>query len=487
MPHRSLADFLEQLALDGQLARIGAEVDPELEIAEITRRVAEQDGPALLFEKVRGQSLAVVTNLLGTKQRASRALGLDSLDDLVDRLQSLVERSTPQNWFDRLRMTGEETGLQKYCPKVAKAGSCQQVVRLGRDIDLAALPLVKAWPGESAGAITSGLIVTQGRAAEGASLTWCPLVAIDAQRLAVVDDGCGALAQHQSEFRAAGEKMPLAIVLGGDPAMLLASQLELPREADAFQTVGLSRGAPLEIVKCRTHDLMVPADADLVLEGFWDPQSEPVELPVAAPAGQHYRANGPLAAISLAAITQRAHPIWPALIEGTAGERAVLTHVRERMLLSGVQALAPDVVDLHLPLLGGADRFAVASLTKRRPFHARQVAAALWSQAAVGRAKFLILVDADVDVHDLRQVWSAVGAHVAPERDLFSHDGPASASDHANTLGLLGRHVALDATAKISGECPTPHPDRLVADPQTRDRVTARWAEFKLALGGVSH
>jgi 4-hydroxy-3-polyprenylbenzoate decarboxylase len=482
MPHRCLADFLEQLAADGQLARISAEVDSELEIAEITRRVAKHGGPALLFEHVRGQSVAVVTNLLGTNGRACRALGIDSLDDIGGRIQALIERSTPQNWFDRLRMTGEETGLQKFRAKLVKAGPCQQVVRLGRDIDLAVLPLVKAWPSESAATITAGLIITQDRAAEGAGITWCPLVAVDAQRLAVVNDGSSAFAHHQASYCAAGEKMPLVIVLGGAPAMLLAAQLELPSGADAFQAIGLVRAAPLEIVKCRTHDLLVPSDADLVLEGYWDPQSEPVVLSTAAPGGNHYRAATPLPVIQLAAITHRTHPLWPALIEGEDGERQVLSLIRERTLLSAVRALAPDVVDLHLPLLGGTDRFAVASLKKRHPYHARQVAAALWSLSTVGRAKFLILVDAEIDVHDLQQVWAAAGAHSAPERDLFWHDGPANTADHANTLGLLGRHVAIDATTKIAGECPAPHPAALVASQESRDLVTARWAEYKLDL-----
>lgn len=483
MPQRSLAEFLEQLAHCGQLVRVSTEVDGRLEIAEITRRVAAEQGPALLFERVRGQGMAVVTNLLGTPGRAALALGLESLDQLGPRVEALVREHTPQNWFDRLRMSDAASGAEKFRTKSAKSGACQQVVRLGRDMDLAALPLLTSWPEESAASLSAGLIVSAPPGGGPQSLTHASLADVDSQQLAVIDDGHSTFASHLAAHRAANQKMPLAIILGGDPATLVTAQLELTDEADAFQAIGLVRGAPLDVVKCRTHDLQVPADADVVLEGYWDPHAADAEVHVAAPGGSHYRPRRKAPVVQLSAITHRTHPAWPAIVDGQTGERAVLATIRERALLSIAQSVAPEVVDLHVPPLGGADRFVVVAIEKRRPFHARHVAAALWGARAVGRAKFLIVVDRAIDLRDLGQVWTAVGAQVAPERDLLWFDGPAGGSDDANTLGPLSRHVAIDATRKIAGECPVDTPAVLAASREIIDLVSSRWAEYKLFTG----
>ena len=214
MPYSSLAEFLEELSTRGELTRVGVEVNTALEIAEITRRVAMAGGSALLFDRPAGQATAVVTNLLGTESRACRALGVESLDELSERIESLIDRNTPHNWFERLKMTGDETGANKFRPKSVKSGPCQQVVRLGRDVDLAGLPMTKQWPAESAASITAGLLITPERGTETRGLTTCPLMALDENRLAIIDDGHSSFARHWSVFRAAGEKMPVAVVLG---------------------------------------------------------------------------------------------------------------------------------------------------------------------------------------------------------------------------------------------------------------------------------
>ena len=483
MAYKSLADFLEELAQAGELARVGAEVDPHLEIAEITRRVAATGGPALLFERVRGQSIAVVSNLLGTQCRACRALGIESLDQIAARIESLVEEHTPQNWFDRLKMTADEAGANKFRPKSVKSGVCQQVVHLGRDVNLTTFPLIKSWPGESGSAVTGGTLVTESRDSQTRAATACPLVALDENRLAVVDDGHSGFSRHWSDHRAAGQRMPAAIVLGGDPGGVIAASLELPPSIDAYQATGLLRGKGVDVVKCRTHGLEVPADADLVFEGYLDPEVPAVTIEVAGAGGSHYRVPRPAPVFHVAAITHRARPIFPALVDsGLAGEFGVLVKARERMLLAALGTTAPDVVDLHLPLFGGMHRFAFVAMRKRYPFHARQIAAALWGSEALKFTKFLILVDHDVNVHDAGRVVELVGANVAPERDVFPFDGPAHSSDHSSGPAPLGRHLAIDATAKIAGEQSGAWPELLDAGEEVRRQVTARWAEYKLSV-----
>jgi 4-hydroxy-3-polyprenylbenzoate decarboxylase len=489
MPYRSLGDFLEELAEAGELVRVGAEVDTELEIAEITRRVGV--GPALLFERVRGQSIAVVANLLGSEARASRALEIAALDEIAARIESLVEEHTPQNWFDRLKMSGENGGASKFHARPVKSGACQQVVHLGRDVNLAGFPLLKSWPGETGASITAGMLVTEDRETHTRAASTAVLVALDAQRLAVIDDGHSAFSRHWADYRAAGMKMPAAVVLGGDPAGIVAASLELPAAIDAYQAAGLFRAKPLDVVKCRTHALEVPAEAELVFEGYLDPEvaCEPVQT--GADGGCYYRVRRPAPVFHVTAVTHRSRPIFPALVDGAlAGEAGVLAKARERMLLPAVRGVAPDVVDLHLPALGGRHRYAFVSMRKRYPFHGRQVAAALWGSEALAFTKFLILVNHNVNVHDVRSVLAHVGANVAPERDVFPFAGPAHGSDHAAPSGLTGR-LAIDATDKVAGEqagdWPERHwPERLDAGDEIRRLVTARWAEYQLDLA-VEH
>jgi len=488
MAYKSLADFLEELDSAGELVRVAAEVDPHLEIAEITRRVAASGGPALLFEQVRGRSMAVLTNLLGTRARACRALGIESLDQIAARIESLVAEHTPQNWFDRLKMSGDESGANRFRPRSVKSGVCQQVVHLGRDVNLTSFPLLKSWPRESGPAVTGGMLITESRDTQTRGATACPLMALDENRLAVVDDGHSVFARHWTDHRAAGQRMPAAIVLGGDPGAIISASLELPPSIDAYQAAGLLRGKGLDLVKCRTHGLEVPAEADLVFEGYCDPEVSEVTIEVAGAGGSHYRVPRPAPVFHVAAITHRTRPIFPALVEsGLAGESGVLAGARERMLLTALGTTAPDVVDLHLPLFGGMHRFAFVSMRKRYPFHARQVAAALWGSEALKFTKFLILVDGDVDVHDTARVLALVGANVAPGRDVVPFDGPAHSSDHAGGPQPLGRHLAIDATAKIAGEQSGTWPEPLDAGDEVRRQVTARWAEYQLAIPDSNH
>jgi 4-hydroxy-3-polyprenylbenzoate decarboxylase len=483
MAFKSLPDFLEELAGSGGLVRVAAEVDAHLEIAEITRRVAAERGPAILFERVRGQSLAVVTNLLGTTERACLALGLDSFDGLADRIEAVTLEHTPQNWFDRLKMGSGDRGLDKLRPKPIKTGVCQQVVHLGRDVNLATFPLVRSWPNESGTSITSGLLLTGDVQAQARGTTAAPLVALDDTRLAVVDDGDSAFASHWAEHRAAGQRMPAAVVLGGDPALAVAAHLDLPVSVDVLHLVGLIHGRALDVVKCRTHGIEVPADAELVFEGYFDPSTADETVVIAGAGGGHYRAPTAAPIFHVAAITHRNRAIFPAAIDASLhGEAAILTKARERMLAAFLRSLTPYITDLSLPVAGGPHGFAVVSFRKRFPFHSRQIAAALWGNDALKFTKVLILVDSDVDVHDVARVATQVGANVAPERDVISFDGPAHATDPAGTLGSLARRLAIDATAKLPGEqsggCPAP----LDAGEETRRQVSARWAEYRLSL-----
>jgi len=476
MPYKSLADFLEELAAAGELVRVSAEVDPQLEIAEITRRVAEQGGPALLFDRIRGQSMAVVTNLLGTEARACRALELESLDAMPERIESLLAEHTPQNWFDRLKMSGDSAGADKFRPKSAKTGPVQQVVHLGRDVHLASFPLLKSWAGESGPSLTAGLLVSEALETQQREVTPATLVALDENRLAIAGDGASRFARQWAVYQAAGQRMPVAIAVGGDPAIGIAAHLELPAAVDVLHVAGLLRGKAIETVKCRTHAVEIPAEADLVLEGYLDPETPPAAVQVGGAGGGYFRAISEAPVVHVAAITHRSRPILPAIIDGSSGEASILSRARERMLLPALRAVAPDIVDVHLPSLGGKHRFAFVSIDKRAVFQARQVAAALWGTAAVGQVTFLVIVDSDVDLRDARAVLDRIGTHALPERDVIPFDGPA----REGVTAQLARRLAFDATVKWPDEQGTASLQPLDAGEAIRELVSARWAEYQL-------
>ncbi|MGD9722436.1 MAG: UbiD family decarboxylase domain-containing protein [Pirellulales bacterium] len=481
MAYASLAEFLGELAGDGELARIKAEVDPALEVAEITRRAARGNGPALLFENVRGASSALVTNLLGSEARVCRALAIDSLDAIAARIDSLIDEHTPRNWFERLKTSADATGADKFRPKPVKSGPCQQVVRLGRDVELNALPLVSQWPGETGAALTAGLVITHDPAApDKRSATVCPLVALDLNRLAVIEDPASALARQWGASKQAGQRMPVAVVLGGDPACLVAAHLDLPPGVDFYHLTGLLRAKALDVVTCRTHAFEVPAEADLILEGYLDPDVPPVPVTCGS-GGGHLGLARRAPVLQVSAITQRTHAVVPAVIQSHApGEAGALLKVRERMLLPALRTLAPALVDLHLPALGGSLSYAFASLAKTYAYQARQVASALWGSAALAGARVLVLVDADVDVRDVRGILAEIGAHASPDHDFFSYEGPLAAAGHGGEPAALGRHFGVDATSKLPGEHPGPAAQRFSGSAEIARLVSQRWAEYGL-------
>jgi len=461
MACKGLADFLELLSTRGELARISAPVESDLELAEITHRVAHSGGPALLFEQVGSGSLAVATNLLGTTNRACAALGIDSLEELPERLASAIAEHTPQNWFDRLKLGGGDSGLDKLRPRLAKQAPCQQVVHLGRDVDLAAFPFVRSGPHESGPSITAGISVTESIDSQQRGVTRLPLTVIDANRLAAIDDGNSPFSRHWQEHQARGQRMPAAIVLGGDPALVPLAGLDLPASVDLWHLAGILRGRPLEVIKCRTHASEVPADAELIVEGYLDPED-------ADPRGPMFH---------VAAITQRTRAILPAISRsGSSGESATLCKVRERALLPQLRTLNANIRDFSLPAAGGPHAFAVVSLANVSAGLVRQVAAAIWGSDALKFTRFLAIVDADVNVQDAVRVLSVIGAHVAPERDVFTFDGPIHTGDPAVDGGRLARRIGIDATRKpgTSGVAGSG------ASEETLRLVTARWAEYGL-------
>jgi 4-hydroxy-3-polyprenylbenzoate decarboxylase len=493
MSYRSLADFLEELESAGELVRVAAQVDPELELAEIVAQFQSQahahaatdpttnpDAPALLFQNVKGCRPAVAVNLLGTEGRIRRAWGVDSLAEMAQRLSDALSGQSASPWFERLKWGRGEAG-DRWQPKFARSGACQQVVRLAGDVDLATLPALKNWPGESGRSIAAAQLYSVDAENGERSIEACEAQILDRTRLALMIAPRGATMRRLEICRGRGERLPIALVLGGDPACRLITGSPILSALDAFVCGGLFRGQPIELVKCRSHDLGVPADADLVIEAYIDPTAPLVTSGPRGTAGGFYSLPREAPVAQVMAITERTSPICPAVISGQAGgEQAAMAQSLARVCLPLVQAVVPELVDFALPGWGGPLKFMFVSIRKSYPFQARRVASALWGWEPLAGVKLLVIVDEDVKVQDAGAVWSRVGAHLHPGRDLFSHLGPGDAAEHAIPAPGPTHSLALDATAKLPEEHSGPWPSAMAQSDAVRQLVHSRWAEYGL-------
>ncbi|NUQ62159.1 MAG: UbiD family decarboxylase [Pirellulales bacterium] len=481
MSSYGLADFLEELGQAGELVRVAPEVDPVLEIAEVAERVGLKRGPTLLFGAVRGHSIPVLANLLGTEARIRRALTLTSLDDLTLRIGELLRPADPESWFEKLRVVPARAELKRLAPRVVKSAVCQQVVRLGGDVDLRQLPALQSRPLELGRTLTAAQVVSGLPGSAERIVGRYDLCVVDRDRLAVAwllhDDHARLLA----DYRRRREPMPVALVLGGHPAGLLAAMLPLPPDSDRQAFAGLLRGKPLELVRCRTLDLEVCADAEIVLEGSIDPDEPLHETgPLAAPGG-FYQASRPAPVVRVSAVTHRANPIFPAMIPGYSGDEAcVVASVLHRWVLPLVRSRIPELVDYHFPLAAGSRYCGIVAIRKGYAGQARRVASALWGMPSLMHVKLWILVDDGVNVTEPDEVWSAVSAHVDAGRDVLVEQGPPDLLDPAAAMAVPTKRMAIDATAKLAGEGGRQTPSRAEMSEEIRRLVRSRWSQYGL-------
>ena len=489
MPYRCLADFLEELSHAGELTRVDDEVDPAVEAAEIVAQAARSGGPAILFGAVKGHDLPVLANLLATEGRICRALGVATLDELAERIARLFDVSSPEGWFERLKSGAQPAAISGVMPREVKSAACQQIVRLGSDIDLGELPLLGCGAGVSParrGARGTEEVVGTDVSADGAAFRRQPppspcaalraitsavvfsaepdshrpvagrfdLQQIDATRLAVCWAAHDDHARLLGEYRARNQKMPLAVVIGGDPAFLLAAAAPLPPGGDVCAVAGLLRQKPLDVVACRGVDLMVPAEAEIVLEGYVDPAEPPVDgRPVVRTDWAMPRRRLPAPVMHVTAMTQRANPIYAVMVPGRPPHEAVtVARAMQRVFLPLARLAMPELVDYDMPEFAAARHWASVSIRKTYAGQGRRAAHAAWGLRPMMFAKMLVVVDDDVDVRDQQAVLAAVSANMNPARDVLIDQGPPDPFDPAATAGALGQKNGDRRDAKAASE-----------------------------------
>jgi len=496
MAIKDLREFIALLESKGQLIRITAEVDPHLEIGEITDRVSKQFGPGLLFEnpvnRETGERYAmpVAINLMGSYDRMAWAMGADAetgtwrdLDCKAKELMDLLPLDMPASMKGKLDALMGLKDLATAGAKEVKQGKApvQEIVLRGDDVDLTKLPVLTTWPEDGGPFITLPLVVTS-------NLKGRPNVGM--YRLQVYDRNTTGLHIHEHHdgaknlraWKEAGvSRVPVSVALGADPVTIFSATAPVPPMIDEYLFSGILRGEPVEVVKCLTNDLLVPAHAEIVLEGWCDPE----EMRWEGPFGDHtgyYSLAGDFPVFHVEAITMRRDAIYPTTIVGRPPmEDCYMAKATERIFLPVVRAMLPEVIDYDLPLEGVFHNCAIFQIKKEFAGQAFRVMNFAWSMGQMMFTKYVIVVDEDVDCHDYSQVAWRCFNNVDPSRDILISKGPLDRLDHTSNYESFGFKMGIDATRPIANEGHEREwPDALEMSPEVKARVDAMWDELGL-------
>jgi len=487
MKYHDLRDFIAQLESMGELKRISVEVDTRFEMTEICDRVLRAGGPAILFENPKGHSIPVLANLFGTPRRVALGMGEESVSALreVGKLLAYLKEPEPpkglKDAWDKLSILKQVMNMS---PKVSSSAPCQEIVWEGNDVDLSRLPIQHCWPGDVAPLITWGLTVTRGPTKTRQNLGIYRQQVIGRNKVIMrwLAHRGGALDFRDHCLANPGQPFPVAVALGADPATILAAVTPVPDSLSEYQFAGLLRGAKTELVKCRHADLQVPASAEIVLEGFINPDETALEGPYGDHTG-YYNEQSTFPVFTIERITMRKNPIYHSTYTGKPpDEPAMLGVALNEVFVPLLQKQFPEIVDFYLPPEGCSYRLATVSIRKQYPGHAKRVMFGIWSfLRQFMYTKFIIVVDDDVNIRDWKEVIWAMTTRVDAARDtLIAENTPIDYLDFASPVAGLGSKMGLDATNKWPGETSREWGTPIVMDAAIKQRVDAMWQDLGL-------
>ncbi|MBI3896475.1 MAG: menaquinone biosynthesis decarboxylase [Acidobacteria bacterium] len=482
MAYDDLRAFIRALEQAKELKRIGVEVDPILEITEITDRVSKRGGPALLFENVKGSRIPVLINAFGSQRRMEIALGVGSVEDIAQRIRELIQMKPPEGLIEKLKMIPRLAEIGSFIPKEVKDGPVREVLH-EKDFSLFDFPILKCWPQDAGQFITFGTVFSQNPETGKRN---CGLY-----RMQVFDERTTAMHwqihKHGAEhFRRASQmkksgRMEVAVAVGTDPAVTFAAMAPLPPDLDEMLFAGFLRGKPVEMLRCRTVDIEVPATAEIVLEGYVDLEEQRREGPFGDHTG-YYSLADDYPVFHVTCVCHRKDPIYSTTIVGPPPmEDYWMGNAVERIFLPLMQLQLPEIVDIHMPAEGIFHNLMLVSIRKSYPGHARKVMNAIWSLGQAMFTKCIVVVDEDVNVRTVREVvWKTLN-HIDPERDIQFMLGPVDSLDHASRLPNFGSKMGVDATRKWPSEgFQRPWPDEIRMDPKIKVLVDGKWGKFGL-------
>ena len=482
MKYTDLRDFIANLEQRGELKRISVEVDPVLEMTEICDRVLRAGGPAILFENPKGSEVPVLANLFGTPDRVAMGMGeasVEALRDVGKLLAFLKEPEPPKGMKDAWQKLPIYKQVMNMAPKVVKKAVCQEVVLQGDDIDLSQYPIQLCWPEDAAPLITWGLVVTKGPDKSRQNMGIYRQQVLSKNRVIMrwLSHRGGALDFKEWQQTHPGEPFPISVVLGCDPATILAAVTPIPDSLSEYAFAGLLRGSKTELVKCQTNDLQVPASAEIVLEGYLHPDDMADEGPYGDHTG-YYNEVDSFPVFTVERITQRRDPIYHSTYTGRPpDEPAVLGVALNEVFVPILQKQFPEIVNFYLPPEGCSYRVAVVSMKKQYAGHAKRVMMGIWSfLRQFMYTKFVIVVDDDIDVRNWQDVIWAMTTRMDPSRDTtLVENTQIDYLDFASPVSGLGSKMGLDATNKWPGETDREWGRPIERDPNVVEKIDKIW------------
>ena len=479
MPFESLGEYIEALDKAGQLKRVNAKVSPNLEIAEIMRRLMYSDGPAVLFENVDGSTMQVLGNAFGSMKRLEIALETKDFSDIGRRITELTKMKMPSGMINKLKMLPKLSEISEYGPKYVDTGPVTEVIETDK-ASLNSLPILKSFVGDAGKFITFGLTVTQHPETE--------IRNFGVYRIQIIDDKHAIMhwqthkrgAQHYKMLKEQGKKIEVAIVIGADPATVFSAVAPVPEGMDKYLFAGITRKKGVRLVKCRTIDLDVPANAEIVLEGHVDPNDMRMEGPFGDHTG-YYTPAEQFPTFTLTGIMRRSNPVYLTTVVGKPIlEDAYVGKVIERSFLPLIQMFHPEVVDFSMPAAGWFQGLAIISMKKQYPGQAKKVMMGLWGMGQLALTKMFIVVDPDINVHDINDVIWAMTTRTDPARDItIISNTPTDTLDPASPLVNLGSKLGIDATTKTREEGYMREVQQLATvDEETKILVDEKWQEY---------
>lgn len=456
MAYVSINDFIQKLENEGELIRISEFVNPELEITEITDRFSKtgNGGKALLFEN-NGTSMPLLINMMGSEKRMALALGVENLDDIGAGIEDLVKMlsSPKKGFFDKLKMLPKLNDISSWMPKtLKKKGACQEIII--HDPDLSVLPVLKCWPADGGKFITFPMVITQDPHTGIRNVGMYRMQVFDKKTTGMHWHKHKTGARHYNEYKKINKIMPVAVALGGDPALTFAATAPLPDNIDEFLFAGFLRKKKVEMIRCITNELEVPASADIIIEGYVDPNEE---LAWEGPFGDHtgfYSLADWYPKFHVTCITHRKKAVYPATIVGIPPmEDAWIAKATERIFLPLMKlALVPEMKDIDMPFAGVAHNLVLTSVEKTYPGQGLKVMNALWGAGQMMFNKILVTLDGNVNVHDYLEVGKVMSKNINPSNDIFFGKGPLDVLDHSSSHLAFGGKMFFDATRKTNEE-----------------------------------
>jgi len=480
VPIEDIPQFIQELENAGEIKRVKTEVDTDLEIAEILRRAMYANGPAILFENVKGHDMPVLGNAFGSLKRLEIGLETTDFTEIGQRIVDMTKMEIPSGIFNKIKKLPELSKMSDSFSKLEKSGPVTEVINDNPSFDK--IPILKTWPNDAGKFITFGLVATKHPETGVRNLGVYRIQILDSTHAIMHWQKHKRGAHHHDISKEKGKKIEVAIIIGSEPATVFSAVAPVPEGFDKYLFAGITRKKGIKTVKCKTIDLQVPANAELVLEGYVDPTAVRDEGPFGDHTG-YYTPKEPFPTFTLTGIMQRRKPIYLTTVVGKPIlEDAFIGKVIERSFLPLIKMFQPEVVDFAMPAAGWFQGIGIISIKKRYPGQAKKVMMGLWGLGQLALTKFFVVVDDDVNVHDMDEVLWAVTTRADPARDSIIIDRtPTDTLDPSSPLVNLGSKLGIDATQKTKEEGFEREIQELVkVDDATKSLVDSKWSSYGL-------